>query len=64
MIQAGLLQRQEKLWLSEKPTCLAASTVFQVELGQAAPVLLLLLVGTFLSTMLLIMEILWERYME
>lgn len=64
MIQAGLLKRQEKIWLSEKPTCLAASTVFQVELGQAAPVLLLLLVGVFLSALLLAVEIFWKRYME
>lgn len=64
MIQSGLLQRQEKIWLSEKPPCLAANSVFQVELGQAAPVLLLLLVGVFLSAMLLVLEILWKRYME
>lgn len=64
MIQAGFLQRQEKIWFSEKPTCLAANTVFQVELGQVAPVLLLLLVGVFLSALLLAIEVLWKRYME
>lgn len=64
MLQAGLLKRQEKIWFTEKPTCLAASTVLQVELGQAAPVLLLLLCGILLSATLLIMEILWKRYME
>lgn len=63
-MQAGLLKRQERIWFSEKPTCLAANTVFQVELGQAAPVLLLLLGGVILSAALLIMEILWKRYME
>lgn len=64
MIQTGLLDRQEKIWLTEKPPCLAASSVLQVELAQAAPILLNLVVGVVLSLMLLVLEILWKRYVK
>lgn len=59
--ELGLMAKKEKIFGEPLITCLSNALIEEVNIKYIAPILLLLLYVAILSTVILVVEILWDK---
>lgn len=62
--ERGISNREHRVWVTEKSQCLLQSRVVSVGKNELFLVYMILLVGMFLSVLILVMETFWKKFLS